>query len=114
VHLLRPPFSWFPFVFNEKREVRTYWNLLSSGWGCDTYLATAHPKGPVHLFGVLFLPHNVNKHNVKRRRRRRWETAKINGIRNLLVCLWLIGNKPKVIFDLRVEDFVDIQLNQTN
>ncbi len=30
--------------------VRTYWKLLFSGWGCDN-LATAHPKGPVHLFG---------------------------------------------------------------
>jgi hypothetical protein len=29
----------------------TYWNLLSSGWGCGTYLYTAHPKGPLHLFG---------------------------------------------------------------
>ncbi len=24
--------------------VRTYRNLLFSGWGCDTHLATAHPK----------------------------------------------------------------------
>jgi hypothetical protein len=34
--------------------VRTYWNLLSSGWGCDTYLATfghCAPKGPGYLFG---------------------------------------------------------------
>ncbi len=45
------PFSWFSFAFNKKKGVRNYWNLLFNGWGCDAYLATAHPKGPVHLFG---------------------------------------------------------------
>ncbi len=43
------PFSVFClFGSNEKRCVRTYWNLLSSGWGFENYL---HPKDLVHFFG---------------------------------------------------------------
>ncbi len=61
-HLLGPGrvFAFGPLflglIFNEKwgGGMRTYWNLLSSGWGCDTYLATAHPKGPVHFFWVIY------------------------------------------------------------
>ncbi len=74
-HLLGPggyvliwaPFSWFSFVFNGKRGVRTYWNLLSSGWGCDTYLATAHPKGPVHLFGGVYLGKKAQNFSIANR-----------------------------------------------
>ncbi len=50
--LIWAPFSWFSFVFNEKGGA----HLLEPPFqrlGCDTYSATAHPKGPVHLLGGL-------------------------------------------------------------
>ncbi len=55
--LIWPLFLGFP-LFSMKKVVRTYWNFLSSGWGCDTYLATAHPKGLciyLGFFGVTFV-----------------------------------------------------------
>jgi hypothetical protein len=63
-----PPafFLVFP-LFSMKRGVRTYWNLLLSGWGCDTYLATAHQKGPVHLFGVFFI-HLLTEKEMQRKK----------------------------------------------
>ncbi len=66
--LIWAPFSWLSFVFNLK-GVCTFWNLLSSGWGCNTFFWPLHTQRALCIYlGNLYIYEVISLFKFKQQR----------------------------------------------